>query len=94
MRAVVVRGQHIFTFDGRHLTFPGTCRYVLAHDHVDRNFTVVMQLANGAPKVLALVDKSGKTVEIKDNGQVRNLSDGFRNRGRPKKRRASEQRPI
>ncbi|KAL0810218.1 hypothetical protein ABMA28_011000 [Loxostege sticticalis] len=70
LRAIIVNGQHIFTFDGRHLTFPGTCRYVLAHDYVDRNFTLVMQLANGAPKAIGLVDKSGKTVEIKDNGQV------------------------
>lgn len=24
--AIIVQGQHIFTFDDRHLTFPGTCR--------------------------------------------------------------------
>ncbi|XP_049881562.1 apolipophorins [Pectinophora gossypiella] len=70
MRAVIVNGQHIFTFDGRHLTFPGNCRYVLAHDHVDRNFTLALQLQNGAPKALILEDKSGTTVELKDNGQV------------------------
>ncbi|KAL4704767.1 hypothetical protein ACJJTC_016888 [Scirpophaga incertulas] len=70
LRAVMVNGQHIFTFDGRHVTFPGTCRYVLAHDFVDRNFSLVVQLAAGAPKALALVDKTGSTVEIKDNGQV------------------------
>ncbi|XP_037295541.1 apolipophorins isoform X2 [Manduca sexta] len=70
LRAVVVNGQHIFTFDGRHLTFPGTCRYVLIHDHVDRNFTVLMQLANGQPKALVLEDKSGTIIELKDNGQV------------------------
>ncbi|XP_026331141.1 apolipophorins-like, partial [Hyposmocoma kahamanoa] len=70
LRAVVVNGQHIFTFDGRHLTFPGSCRYVLAHDFVDRNFTLALQLANGAPKSLILQDKSGTTLELKDNGQV------------------------
>ncbi|XP_063834944.1 apolipophorins isoform X2 [Ostrinia nubilalis] len=70
LRAFIVNGQHIFTFDGRHMTFPGACRYVLAHDYVDRNFTIVLQLAAGAPKAIGLVDKSGKTVEIKDNGQV------------------------
>lgn len=70
LRAVVVNGQHIFTFDGRHLTFPGNCRYVLAHDYVDRNFTFVLQLQNGKPKSLILEDKSGTTVELKDNGQV------------------------
>ncbi|KAH9637818.1 hypothetical protein HF086_017596 [Spodoptera exigua] len=70
LRAVVVNGQHIFTFDGRHMTFPGNCRYVLAHDHVDRNFTLMMQLANGQPKSLILEDKSGTIVELKDNGQV------------------------
>ncbi|KAJ8705174.1 hypothetical protein PYW07_011001 [Mythimna separata] len=70
LRAVVVNGQHIFSFDGRHLTFPGNCRYVLAHDHVDRNFTLMLQLVNGAPKALILEDKSGTVVELKDNGQV------------------------
>lgn len=70
MRAVVVNGQHIFTFDGRHLTFPGSCRYVLAHDHVDRNFTLLIQLANGSPKALILEDKHGMTIELKENGQV------------------------
>lgn len=70
MRAVVVNGQHIFTFDGRHLTFPGSCRYLLAHDHVDRNFSLVLQLHNGAPKSIILEDKNGVTIEIKDNGQV------------------------
>ncbi|CAG9133770.1 unnamed protein product [Plutella xylostella] len=70
LRAVVVNGQHIFTFDGRHLTFPGTCRYVLAHDHVDRNFTAVIQLQAGAPKAVLLEDKSGTTVELRENGQV------------------------
>lgn len=70
LRAVVVNGQHIFTFDGRHMTFPGNCRYVLAHDHVDRNFTLAIQLASGVPKSIILEDKSGATIEIKENGQV------------------------
>ncbi|CAH2060387.1 unnamed protein product, partial [Iphiclides podalirius] len=70
LRAVVVNGQHIFTFDGRHLTFPGTCRYVLAHDHVDRNFTLMIQLQNGAPKAIILEDRSGAVIEIKENGQA------------------------
>lgn len=70
VRAVVVNGEHIFTFDGRHLTFPGNCRYVLAHDYVDRNFTLLMQMAGGKPKALVLEDKNGVVIELKDNGQV------------------------
>ena len=70
LRAVVINGQHIFTFDGKHLTFPGQCRYVLIHDYVDRNFTVLLQLQNGQPKALVLEDKSGTIIELKDNGQV------------------------
>ncbi|XP_072946075.1 apolipophorins [Epargyreus clarus] len=70
LRAVVINGQHIFTFDGRHLTFPGNCRYVLVHDHVDRNFTLISQMQNGQPKSLILEDKSGTTIELKENGQV------------------------
>lgn len=53
------------------MTFPGNCRYVLTHDYVDRNFTLMMQLANGQPKALILEDKSGNVIELKDNGQVR-----------------------
>ncbi|CAK1546590.1 unnamed protein product [Leptosia nina] len=70
MRGVIVNGQHIFTFDGRHLTFPGNCRYVLAHDHVDRNFTLMMQLQNGNPKSLILEDKNGAVIELKEGGQA------------------------
>ncbi|XP_028026671.1 apolipophorins isoform X1 [Bombyx mandarina] len=79
LRAVVVNGQHIFTFDGRHLTFPGNCRYVLAHDHVDRNFTLLIQLQNGKPKALILEDKSGAIIELKENGQaiLNGASKGF-----------------
>ncbi|KOB75992.1 Apolipophorin protein [Operophtera brumata] len=69
LRAVIVNGQHIFTFDGRHLTFPGNCRYVLAHDYVDRNFTLLLQMAAGKPKALVLEDKNGVVIELKDNGQ-------------------------
>lgn len=68
---MIVNGQHVFTFDGRHLTFPGNCRYVLAHDFVDRNFTVLMQMADGKPKALVLEDKNGNVIELKENGQVR-----------------------
>ncbi|XP_022112947.2 apolipophorins [Pieris rapae] len=70
MRAVVVNGQHIFTFDGRHLTFPGNCRYVLAHDHVDRNFTLLLQMQNGNPKSLIMEGKDNTVIELKENGQV------------------------
>lgn len=71
VRAVVVNGQHIFTFSGSHVTFPGNCRYVLAHDSVDRNFTLVIELKGGLPKAIAIEDKSGSVVEVKENGQVR-----------------------
>lgn len=79
LRATIVNGQHIFTFDGRHLTFPGNCRYVLAHDHVDRNFTLMMQLVNGAPKALILEDKSGSIIELKENGActINGANHGF-----------------
>lgn len=52
-------GSHIFTFDGRHMTFPGKCSYILARDFVEGNFSVVANLADGKLKSITLTDKSG-----------------------------------
>ena len=52
-------GAHIFTFDGRHLTFPGKCSYILARDFVEGNFSVVANFADGKLKSISLTDKSG-----------------------------------
>lgn len=60
----IAGGQHIFTFDGRHLTFPGSCKYVVSQDAVDGNFSIVITLENGNAKAINVVDKSGNDVEV------------------------------
>uniref|UniRef100_A0A336M8K5 CSON013728 protein n=1 Tax=Culicoides sonorensis TaxID=179676 RepID=A0A336M8K5_CULSO len=62
-------GQHIFTFDGRHMTFPGSCNYVLAQDAFENNFTLVANLVNGKLNSLTLFDKTA-TVELAKDGVV------------------------
>lgn len=67
LRGHVVDGQHIFTFDGQNFAYPGNCKYILAQDSVDNNFTIVAQLANGKLKGITLVDRDGNYAEIADN---------------------------
>lgn len=72
VRGYVADGQHFFTFDRRHLTFPGSCSYVLAQDFVDKNFTLVANLQNGAIKSITLADKND-VIEITDQGAVSDI---------------------
>lgn len=62
-------GQHIFTFDGKHITFPGSCSYVLAQDVSNGNFTLVANLESGKLKSISLFDK-GDTIEVDKSGIV------------------------
>lgn len=52
-------GSHIFTFDGRHMTFPGKCSYILARDFVEGNFSIVANMDNGKLKSISMTDRSG-----------------------------------
>ncbi|XP_016944042.2 apolipophorins [Drosophila suzukii] len=67
LRGHVVDGQHIFTFDGQNYAYPGNCKYILAQDSVDNNFTIIGQLANGKLKGITLVDRDGNFAEVADN---------------------------
>lgn len=69
MHAHIADGSHIFTFDGRHITFPASCHYILAQDFVNNNFSIVAQLKDGKMKSLTLVDKTD-SVEVTDKGVV------------------------
>lgn len=69
MYGLIVQGQHIFTFDGNHITFPGKCDYLLARDALDGNFTLVGTYTNGLLTAITLSDKSD-SITIKKGGQV------------------------
>lgn len=66
---LVAQGQHIFTFDGKHLTFPGNCNYLLAHDAVDGGFSVVGTYTNGLLTAISLTE-GADTITLKQHGQV------------------------
>ncbi|KAH8385447.1 hypothetical protein KR009_008149, partial [Drosophila setifemur] len=67
LRGHIVDGQHVFTFDGQHFAYPGNCKYVLAQDSVDNNFTVIGQITNGKLKSITLIDRDGNYAEVADN---------------------------
>ncbi|KAH8272507.1 hypothetical protein KR044_012208, partial [Drosophila immigrans] len=63
----LVDGQFVFTFDGHNYAYPGNCRYILAQDSVDNNFTVVVQLSSESKlKAITLIDRDGNFVEVSD----------------------------
>lgn len=66
---VITDGGHIFTFDGRHLTLPGSCSYILAQDIQDGNFSVVASLNKGALNSISIT-APGESVTIKSNGNI------------------------
>ncbi|KAJ8984123.1 hypothetical protein NQ317_017333 [Molorchus minor] len=66
---MVVQGQHLFTFDGKHLTFPGNCKYLLARDAVNGNFTIIGTYSNGLLSAITLADKLD-AITLKKEGQI------------------------
>lgn len=63
------QGQHVFTFDGRHITFPGNCKYLLARDALNGYFTLAGTYSNGLLSSITL--SNGKDqITIKKGGQV------------------------
>ncbi|XP_036335347.1 apolipophorins isoform X1 [Rhagoletis pomonella] len=71
LHAHIADGHQVFTFDGQHYSFPGTCKYILAQDSLDNNFTVVAQLNNGKLKGIILTDRDGNVAEITDSGVLK-----------------------
>lgn len=69
MYGLVAQGQHIFTFDGKHLTFPGQCNYLLARDAVDGNFTIIGSYSNGILNAISL-SQGSDVITLKKHGQV------------------------
>ncbi|XP_054010516.1 apolipophorins isoform X2 [Hylaeus anthracinus] len=67
--AVVVDGGHFFTFDGRHLTMPGTCTYILAQDMQDGNFSVVANFNDGVLNSVTVTEPK-ESITLKNNGNI------------------------
>ncbi|XP_050339177.1 apolipophorins [Bactrocera neohumeralis] len=67
----IADGHQIFTFDGQHYSFPGSCKYILTQDSVDNNFTVVAHLNNGKLKAIILTDRDGNFAEISDSAALK-----------------------
>lgn len=66
----IIDGSQVFTFDGKQFSLPGNCRYVVAQDIIDGNFTVTAQINDNKLTSISLVDKSGDSVEITNQGAV------------------------
>lgn len=71
LRGHIVDGQHVFTFDGHHFDFSGNCKYILAQDSVNNNFSVIAQINNGKLKAITLIERDGKFAEIGDSGALK-----------------------
>lgn len=69
-RGHIIDGTQLISFDGQLLSLPGNCRYVIAQDVVDGNFTVAANIADNKLVSISLVDKSGESVEITSQGPV------------------------
>ncbi|XP_066149050.1 apolipophorins isoform X2 [Euwallacea fornicatus] len=67
---LVAQGTHVFTFDGKHITFPGKCNYLLARDAVNGNFTVAGSYKDGHLTSITLSDESG-SVTLLQGGKVK-----------------------
>lgn len=67
--AVFADGGHFFTFDGRHLTLPGKCSYVLAQDARDGNFSIVADFNNGKLSSVTITEPK-ESITIQSSGAV------------------------
>ncbi|XP_028142993.1 apolipophorins isoform X2 [Diabrotica virgifera virgifera] len=66
---MILQAQHVYTFDGKYLNFQGTCKYLLARDAVNGNFTVIGNSANGRLNTISLSDKED-IITVNEHGQV------------------------
>lgn len=68
---MIVQGQHIFTFDGKHLTFPGKCNYLFASDAVNGNFTLAGSYKDGLLASITLADAQGGSITLLQGGKIK-----------------------
>ncbi|XP_056636733.1 apolipophorins [Diorhabda sublineata] len=67
--AMTIEGQYIFTFDGKYYNFPANCKYLLARDAFNGNFTIIGTYSNGHLTAISLADQHD-SVTVNENGQV------------------------
>ncbi|XP_050302966.1 apolipophorins [Anthonomus grandis grandis] len=67
---LIVQGQHIFTFDGKHITFPGKCNYLLVRDAINGNFTLAGTYKDGLLTAITLADSHG-SITLQQGGKVK-----------------------
>lgn len=72
-----VASAHIFTFDGKYLNLPANCKYLLARDAVNGNFTIVGTWTNGRISAITLADHHD-SITANSNGKV-TLNNGKSN---------------
>ena len=61
-----VAGQHITTFDNKVYEFLGTCSYILSHDVMSNQFTIIKDYDKNVYRVFV----DSKQVDINADGQV------------------------
>ncbi|CAI9742929.1 apolipophorins-like [Octopus vulgaris] len=71
-RASLFGGEHITTFDGRHLNFKGTCSYILARS--EGNFKIVADYRNkgrqASVESISMTTKTGNKIRITRDSKV------------------------
>jgi hypothetical protein len=71
LKGHLIEGGHVFTFDGDYFNFNGSCKYILAQDSIDNNFTVVASMAYGKLKSIFLIEKETNFIELNDLGSLK-----------------------
>uniref|UniRef100_A0A1A9WQC0 Vitellogenin domain-containing protein n=1 Tax=Glossina brevipalpis TaxID=37001 RepID=A0A1A9WQC0_9MUSC len=66
----LTEGHHLFTFDGVYVNLNGNCKYILAQDSSNNNFSVIAYV-NNKLKSLYLTDKDGQFLELNDAGVLK-----------------------
>lgn len=64
---MLIGSQHFMTFDNTFFDFAGQCSYVLAHDFIDANFSVIINYhreGQGVSKKSLVMLSDNKHIEI------------------------------
>ena len=72
MTAAIIHGQHIITFDKKHVSLAGKCGFIMATDSLDGNFTIYADNNpdSGLLDSISLIDRSGNSLTLKKDATV------------------------